>query len=225
VQLVSSSQVDAVYEPISDSIPLLDFGIYQDGRLHRVSNARGNVRFAMNIGEPSRMEFEFMGVPDTASSDVVDAALLTGIAYPDVVPLPFIQIAATLFSATPECYTNLEIDLGNTLAARQCSEAETGHSSVRITDRNVTGTINPEAALVATADIFGRLFAGTTGNLLATIGSASGNIVEFEATRVQITNVADDDRDGIAVDTLDLRFNEPEFDGGGIYREIKLTVK
>jgi hypothetical protein len=221
----SADQAEVSYKPISNGIAILDIGFYQDGRLHRLSNARGTVRMMARIGEPGFFEFEFMGVPDTAATDVVDAALLSGIAFPDVVPPAFMGVTATLHSATPECFTNLEIDVGNTLAARLCADKETGHVSARITDRNVTGSIDPEAALVATFDPFSKLFAGTTGNLIAQWGATAGNIVKVQANRVQITGVDDQDRDGIAVDQLDLRFNEPEFDGGGAYHELEIIAK
>ena len=56
-----------------------------------------------------------------------------------------------------------------------------------------------------------------------TLGSTSGNIVTFEAPRVQIVGVGDASREDILVDDLSLRFNQPEFSGTNEYSECKIT--
>ena len=222
---VSSSQAETVYKPISDSIPCLDLAVYQDGRIHKLHSCRGTVKGAGKVDEVMMLDFEFWGIPNDTSNVIVDGALLSSIPFEDVVAPTFLNLTATLGGTTPQCFTNFSFDMGNELSARQCATSAVGYDVIRINDREVTGQIDPLAAVAATSNPFNKLFAGTTQALVLQCGSAAGNIIRFEAPRVQITNVGDDDRDGENVDTLDLLFCEPEYSAAGTYEEIKLIVK
>jgi hypothetical protein len=218
----SSSQVDVTYKTISSAIPCLDIGYYQDGRLYKLHSCRGNAKLKLENGKPGMWSFDFMGC---LAANPSDAALLSSIAFQNVVPPQFMGVTATLFSATPQFFTNIDIDMGNKVVPRPNAMADSGISSFRLSDREVTGKIDPEANTIATFDPFSRLFAGTTGNLALTIGSTAGNIVKVTAPNVQLTKYGEGDREGLTVDDLDLSFNEPEYDAGGDYSEIVIIAK
>jgi len=223
VGLTSDQSNQVIYKPISASIPVLDMTFIEDGRAKKLHSCRGTARFVAALDAVPVIEWEFRGVIEETLG-VVAQALLTGIAYEDVVPSAFVGVASTLHGVEPECYTNATVDLGNTLTPRLCSKNVKGVTSVRITDRNVTGSINPEAVLPATFNAHAKLLAGTIGNLSLQIGTVAGNKVTLAATRLQIENVDDVDRDGLIVDALEFGLNEPEFDAGDVYDEFTVTT-
>ncbi len=216
----SSSQVDVTYKPISDSIDCLDLGYYADGRIFRIHSARGNLKGKFEDGQPGMFSFEFMGVYDS----VADGSLLSGIAYEDLAPPQFMGVTATLFSATPQHFTNFEFDMGNKVVPRPSALAASGIAAFRISEREATAKIDTEANTIATFNPFSKLLDGTTGNLSLLVGSTSGNKVTITSPRVQIAKHTEGDREGITLDELDLKLGEPEYDAGGDYSEISIVA-
>lgn len=223
-KLTSDQEVSVTYEPIDAAIPVVDMSLLQDGRVKRLYSARGNVRVVGTFSEIAFLEFEFLGVP----VDDDDTALLTAIVYEDTVPPPFLNLQDTeLAGQDPSnCYTAIEVDMGNQLVMRPCAVGHpSGFASARINSRAVTATADPEAQLVAVVDLFSQLREGDVFPFVWTLGSTPGNIIEFSAPRAQITNITQGDRDGILIDQLDMRLNQPAYDAGGDYEEFTLVVR
>jgi len=216
-----AASTSVTYKPISTSIPVVDIAVYKDGIIHKLHSCVGTFRITAKLGEPVMIEFEFWGVPNSIP---VDGANLASVAYDTTIAPSFKGVTASLFSATPQCYTNFDFDLGNTLSPRLCAEDSQGFNSVRITGRKATGRIDPEGATVATFDPWTKLFDGTTGALSLAIGATAGNIATLTSSRVQIVGISDGERDQIQVDELNLRFCEPEYDGSGNYEEFQIAL-
>lgn len=223
-KLTSDQQVSVQYEPSDSGHPVLDMSLLQDGRVHRMYSARGNVRIVGTFGEPAFLEFDFMGVP----VDDDDVALLTGVAYEDTVPAPFLNLQDTeLADQDPaNCFTTVEVDMGNQVVMRPCAvDHPSGFASARINSRDVTATADPEAQLVATVDMFSKLREGSIFPFVWTLGQTAGNIVEFNAPRAQVTGITQGDRDGILIDQLAMNLIQPAYDAGGDYEEFTLTIR
>lgn len=218
--VVSSTTSNVIYKAISSSIPCLDMAVYQDGRVHKLHSARGTASINAQIGQPAQIDWSFQGVKAENPSDL---ALLTGIPYPDVTPVSFIGVTSSAFSETL-CFTALTIDFGNTLAPRQCANAATGYNAIRISNRAVTGSLDPEASLIADFNPWANLFNGAVGQVTVTIGTVAGNIITIDLPNAQITAIGQSSREQIIVDQLTLAAVEPEFDAGGDYSEINITV-
>ena len=90
--------------------------------------------------------------------------------------------------------------------------------------RDVTAKLNPQATTFAVNDPYMAWFDGDQYALSVQIGSTSGNIVTIAARNAQTVNVADDDRDGLIVDGIDISLNEPENDVDNNYAEFTITV-
>ena len=222
ITLTSDQQVDVKYKPISDSIPCLDFGLYQNGRRHTAHSCRGNVQLvASAIGQPMIANWRFMGI----INDIADAALMSNPAYENIVAPPFIGVGTTIGGTTPQCFNNISIDMGNNVQLRECATSATGYSTGRIGSRRVTMSINPLGALVATTDPWSDLFDGTTRAFHFDIGETAGNIVEVDAVRAQTTGITVGERAGDIEDARTMLFTEPEYDAGGDYAEIELTFR
>ena len=217
---VSDQAVEVSYKPISTGIPVLDMVLYEDGRAKKFHSCRGTFRIVYDqVGNAGKFEFEFTGVKEA----IVDVGLLSGIAYFETAPPPFKGVTTTFGGVTPQCFTNLSVDMGNVVTGRQCATDSEGYTSARITSRRVTATIDPEAAVIATDDPYGDQAAGTTEVLALQVGSVSGNIFKLNAPVMQKLEITDTEREGIAIDQLAVLFAEPEFDAGGDYHEVELV--
>jgi hypothetical protein len=202
-------------------IPCLNVAYYEDGRIFKVHSVRGNMELAAQIGQPVMMTFEFRGVPE----EEVDGALLSGISFDDVVPPVFQGVIADLGGSSPQCFSEFTLNMGNVLSPRQCAEADSGYLAVRIPDRDITASINPEAALLADDNPFAKLFSGATDALAIQIGTVAGNIIEINARYVQTVGVDDAEREGYRVDARKLALRAPEFDAGGDYFELEIVAR
>jgi len=187
------------YRPASSSIISVTAAGFEDGLKKVIYGARGNVRLEANVGEPAFLAFDFQGV----YGGVTDVALLS-ITYLTPVPIAFLNVAGSVHGLAA-IYTQLSIDMGNTLAERESANKSTGILSTKITDRAPTGSINPEMELVADADFYGELLAGTAGRLYSELpSSTAGEKITVAAPRVLYTGVGEGDRNSLRVAQLDL---------------------
>lgn len=194
---VSGATADVDSTP-SAALPTGSYSVYmnEDGLLNRLKGARAKTKFMFgNVGEPARVEFEVNGVPVSAPTD---AAM-----FPDVgdtlIPPKFLGTTLTLDSFTP-IISSMEIDIDNTLAARADATDANGYLSVLISDRRITGSIDPEMVAVSTYDWNGKWFNDTLASFNCVIDNlGAGQTIEFFGPKLQTTGLSDDDRDGISV--------------------------
>lgn len=180
------------YRPISTGVSSLTLGCYEDGVLKLIRGARGNVKFNFKTGEPVMLDFNFQGV----EAGITDTALLTGIAHETAKP-PSLLSATLLLDAYAARIGELNIDVNNTLAARDDINDSRGLLSFQITNRNLSGSFNPEMVTVATYDFYTKFFGNTDIALALNAGAASGNMFKFYSPRLQITKIDDEEREGL----------------------------
>lgn len=205
-----------VTNSVDTNVPSLTIGSYEDGKRKLASGCRGNVKINLKDGEPGFLTFDFMGV----LSATADVALLTGITYESTVPEPYLSAGLVDGSFSP-IFSAVDIDLGNAIAMRLNANLTPGQLSALITDREPTGTIDPEAELIGTKDFVADWLAKTVNYFETTIGSASGNKVTIIAPAMQIESVGDGDRSGIALDQLSVAFKTPAASNNG---DDELTI-
>lgn len=224
------AQVDYdLEEPLSGlAVPVLDLALIQQmgsggGRVWKLRDCRGTVNINCDtVGQSGYYEFEFTGIPGADPPSALQA-LLSSIEYEDIVPPSFKAITTSLYSATPQCYTNVNMDIGNTVSPCEDAQSSFGYNTTYIVDRDITGSINPLGALVATAEWSAKVYDQTAGALSWTLGSASGNTVAFSAPKVQVTELSIDDRDGMLADVLTFSVKRPTYDAGGDYDPLTIT--
>lgn len=182
------------FKPISDLIPSLTQGSYEDGIRKLVEGSRGNVKIAFKTGEPVMMEFDFQGV----EAGITDTAFLANVTYETTKPPVFLS---ALFSV--DAYSakigEMSVDMGNNLAERDDVNDTRGVVAFALTGRNVTGSFNPEMIAVASHDFHGKWFAGTEMIVDCTVGSVTGNKFRIYIPKAQYTKIDDEDRDGLQV--------------------------
>lgn len=180
------------FKLISENIPSLTQGSYEDGVRKLLKGSRGKVKIGFKSGEPVFLDFEFQGV----EAGVADTAFLAGVTYENTKPPAFLS---ALFSV--DAYSakigEMDIDVGNTLAVRDDVNDVRGILSFAITGREVAGSFNPEMVSCASHDFHSKWFSGAEMIVDFTVGSVAGNKFRFYIPRAQYTKVEDEDRDGL----------------------------
>ncbi len=195
---------DVQYAPVSTGHESVTIYYFQDGIQHILTGCVGNVSFNLEAGALGKMSFTFTG----HLVSVLDVALPTGPVYQTNVPPPLISTPFTIggFGAVINALT---FDLSNTVATPPDMSASDGYSQVRITQRDVQGSYDPEATLIATDDPFTALSAGTQlAVTTGVIGSLVGNRIQFDMPRAYNKDVSPGDRDGVRTYDIPLGFAE-----------------
>lgn len=180
-----------VIEPLTDrsTVPCLTMGSFEAGIKKVIRSARGNLKFNFVAGEKVMMDYEFMGV----EAGITDVAMLTTRVPESQIP-PVLLSAAFSIDAYAAKISQMDVDFNNALDPVDDANEARGIESFIIGGRDVVGSFDPEMALVATHDFYGKLFAGTEMVLEITVGSTTGNKFTFYSPKVQYTDVKDESR-------------------------------
>jgi hypothetical protein len=182
----------------------LTMGVYQDnaGLKKVLAGATGNVRFAFSVGQMIVMEFSFSGV----WQDVVDNATLPTPNYPPELPMSCLGATMTLAGAAIPCWSSLSVDLGNEVSLRPCATKAKGFVSSLITNRRVTGTLDPESTQVSVFNPYNDWTASTESALSLAVTDGTDTIT-IAAPKLQFTNVQEADRNGMQTDAISFQCN------------------
>lgn len=192
-----------VYQPVSSQFESCTLYFQQSGQLHKVTGARGTVKFSLQKGAMPSMNFTFTGIwhaPETlASAPSVDTSAFK-------TPLPVNAANTTTYNVHGySCRAEgLDMDLANNVVYRNVI----GGESVEITDRTPTGQVTVEAPDLATKDFFDAVASHdgvTTGPVELVHGTVDGSIVELKAPNVQLSSISANDSDGILTYQMDAR--------------------
>ena len=208
------STVGNEFKQISDSIPSLTQGCYEDGLRKLLKGCRGKVKLGFKSGEPVLLDFDFQGV----EAGVADTAFLSNVTYETTKPPAFLS---ALFSV--DAYSakvgEMDIDFGSILAERDDINDQRGILSFAVTGRNVAGSFNPEMVLSAAYDFHAKWFSGAEMVVDFTVGSVAGNKFRFYIPRAQYTKVEDEDRDGLQIAKSTFNIN-----GSLLYVDDELSI-
>lgn len=184
------------------NVKTLTLGAYIDGKKKIMRGCAGTFRMIFETGKIAVIEWTFTGVWVNVTDDTILAPT-----YPTALPLRVGNATFSIGSWSP-CFARLEIDAGNTVILRECATNSdaSGYAAAMITDRSVTGTIDPESTLVATADPYGDWVASTERALAFDLENATDKFA-VNAPKLQITNVQEAERNGIVTDTISFQCN------------------
>ncbi|HIJ95784.1 MAG TPA: hypothetical protein HPP94_08635 [Desulfuromonadales bacterium] len=189
--VVTPGAETVTYKPASTGIPSLTLGVYVDGVRKLISGARGTVKFSGTVGEQLFAEFDFMG----SYNAVFDTPLIIP-TLPTHTP-PQLTNAQFTIGAFAPTIKSISFDMGNKLAPREDINAVSGYKSFMLTDRDPSGTFDPEMELVNGHDWYGLWKSGTSAALsLGAIGASQYNKVKITAPTVVTTKVSEGEREG-----------------------------
>ena len=175
----------------------ITFGLYTDGKLKQIHGAMGNAILNLPSGRLGVGEFDFQGIWNAP----IDGILLVPV-YPAAAPMRVVSSVLTLGAYGDFRIANVRIDIGNTLYPREDVDAAEGIYFVCISDRLTKVTLDPEASLVATKDVYGEWLAGTAADLTCLLSNGVYKCT-ITLSDVQIVNPQEADRNGVEVDTLE----------------------
>lgn len=183
-----------------------------DGILNIFTGCRGSFQIMLEDGQFPKIQWTFMGLyaalgSSVTSGGIQDAALPTP-SYDalTVVPPPFMGANFALSGGYSAICQALNINVNNQVQSRPSFIGSRGLAGILITDREVTGTVNPEAVPRATHDFFYAHQQALTGALTASIGT-SGTLwttTQVDMPKVQYRIPKWGDRNGIRTFDIDI---------------------
>lgn len=179
---------------------------YADGLRYILTGCRGTASMVLETGAVPMISFTMTGHV-TAPTDV---ALPTP-TYDATEPVT-IRGASFSIDAYAASINSLQFDFGLEVKTPASMSATDGYGEVFIGNRDVNGSIDPQAELVATEDFYGNFTAGAAMALTTgVIGSVAGNRFQIDMPAVSYRDVGQGDRDGIR--TFELPFGAAESAG------------
>ncbi len=182
-------------------VKTLTIWFYEDGRAKKLRGCMGAFEIQMTAGRRIVVAWTFDGVWD----DPGDAAILDP-TFETATPLRFVSSAIAIGAWNP-IISSLTINSGNNVIMREDSSKAAGFKSALVTDRVPRGSMDPEAALVATKDVYGDWLDGTQAALSISLG-ATGNAIAIAAPKFQVTNVQDGNRNLLRTDQIEFQLNK-----------------
>ena len=198
--IVASTSV--TYKPVSSSFKSVTIYYYLDGLRHKMLGCVGSVSMQLNARGIPMLSFKFTGL----YSATTDTSLPSDSDYSAfLAPLAVNKVNTTAFTlhgvaSTP--FDTFSIDAGNNVVYRNMPNLE----EVLITDRKVSGSITIPQTSVATKGWHALVKNGTLDALSMTHGSVAGNIFTISGPKVQLTDIKENDKDGVAMYTFGLDF-------------------
>ncbi len=193
--------VSVEYSPVSSDFDSATLYFYQDGTLHKLLGARGNLAAMFEVGQIPVFKFNFMGL----YGGVTD------------VPLPTVDLSAyqqpqvanaantpdfTLHGYTAAALRRLEINLNNQLVHKYLINAD---EEIRIVDRLTSGSAQFEATRIAEQDWWTIVRDASLGDLSLSHGAATRRI-QLSSSVVQISQPDFVDQDNIVEMPVQLNF-------------------
>ncbi|SBS29103.1 hypothetical protein MSP8886_01439 [Marinomonas spartinae] len=153
--------------------------VWEDGDVIKLTGCMGKVTFDLSTGSIGKASFTFTG----HQSGNISAIDVPAASYSSIVPVPLIGVAFSLGGALD--VSKLTVDMGITVATPDSMSSTDGYGDIYISDRNVTGSIDP---LAKTADQKDYLIDWKNGaeSVLTTggIGDQAGNIYTISMPKV-----------------------------------------
>lgn len=186
--------------PRTTSTTTLTLYIYYDGILHKLTGAMGTFQISADAGQFATIQFTFTGnyVEPTAT------VMPTTATFENTVP-PQVELAQLTFGGSSSLVVNsFSFDMQNNVVPRSDVNAADGFRGVRISGRNPSGGIDPEAEPSQT--FWTQMATSATAALSMQVGQALGNQLLITAPAVQLTGVGYGDRDGLRTYDLGLAY-------------------
>jgi hypothetical protein len=200
------------YLPVSDALTSVTIYWYDDGVLHKLLGARGDVTFKMSSGDRPVMQFKFTGLDGGLAAAVSPTIALAAFKTPQVVTDANTQDvtlgcthlatgAPALVGGTVFPSLGLELMAGNSVSHTPLLGGET----VEITDRSVTGKLKLDLSAAQEVAAMGDVKAAALTSLGLVHGTVIGSRVLVFMPAVQRINHTKEEMNGKRLIGYDLR--------------------
>jgi hypothetical protein len=181
------------YKPVSSEFESASIYVYVGGEvLHKITGCRGTFSLNAAVNEIPVINFEMTGIYNSPTDTAAPSVAYTN----QATPLIFKAGNASAFSlmSYTGCLQSLSFNIANETVYRElvgCTK------NIMITNRAPAGDVVIEAPKMAEKDFFTIANDDTNGKISFLHGTAAGNRVTLTAPKVDITNPAYEDQDGI----------------------------
>jgi len=204
-----NSAISVEYTPVSTGFESLTINYHDDGVLHQLLGARGDVSFKMGIGDRPVMSFKFIGLYGGITAAVNPTGTYTAFKTPKVVTdsnsggllLGCTYSSSTLSGGTAYSSRGLEIAIGNKVGFLPLL----GNETVNLSNRDAFCKLTLDLTATEEAAFMDSVIANTTQSMGFLHGSAAGYITTIYAPSVQLINPSKADVDGIRLIGFDGR--------------------
>ncbi len=187
---------NALYSPASTGIPSGTMEVYRDGVKYVFAGARGAPVFNISTQNVGRISFNFSGRFVSQSDVGVPAATY------DATRPPAFKAAAMLLQRSAVALRSLSLDVGNNLVFPPDPNAAQGFGPAQITQRDMSGSIDPNKTLVATRNVIDDLDNATPNIIHARWGSTAGNRCAVTIPQAVFTGVGEGNDNGILTEEI-----------------------
>ena len=197
------------YRPISTNQKTITKYFGDDGVLHKLTGAIGNVKLSAKVGETFNGQFDIMGVYNPITATANPTGTFTAWKTPPTltkanvvdVTLGATYATGVLTGGTLYATTGITLDLGNKNSFTPLLSTE----SMDITDREIVGTVEFDLTAAQEVSFMTNVVANTTQSLAMTIGTVAGNKAIIYAPSAQLTNPKKTTLNGRRTITFDVR--------------------
>ncbi len=185
-----------VYTPADfDSIPSATLYYYEGGvKLFKLLGARANPALTYETGGLKVFSFSFRGHWELPIDTTV-----TGTEFDMTKPAPVLGMPFSI-GGVPLVANSFSMDMGSELSNAPDMTSPDGYGEVRISSRDVAGSMDPESLTVATYDPWTDLQTGKTeAMIVGPVGSDPGNIVQIDLPAVYNRDISPGEREQIRI--------------------------
>lgn len=191
-------------EAPGSNVKTLTMAVYENGLRKMLRGSAGSFKMNLVAGRSVMIEWTFRGAYQAVTDTAIPAPT-----YPTISPLRFANSTLTVGGSATGTMESVVIDIGGQVVLREDATASdsSGYAAAIVSNRRVTGTMNPESRLVATEDVFGEFLSGTENALNIALTDGTDTIT-INAPKMQRTNVGEGERNGIQVDNIEFQCNK-----------------
>lgn len=189
------------YKPVTDLIESATIYINRDGVLHKLTGARGTVKFGFTVDQIPKFDFSFTGLFNPVADSAMPAVTLT--AWKTPLPVNRSNTPTFTLHGYAAKMQSVSFDMAAALSAYSLVN---GSDKVDITDRKPAGKVSFEATTVAQKDWWSAVKNVDSGALQLIHGTTAGNKVQIDAPKTQIVSPTYGDYQGILMLNGDLVF-------------------
>lgn len=197
------------YLPASDTLKTTTIYWYDDGLVHKLLGAFGNVKLSAKAGEAPKLTFDFVGLDGGVAAATNAVPTLSAWKTPpsitkaNVTDIQFGCTYATgaLSGGTAYNSTGLTLDWGNDIKFAPMLTTE----QVLLNDRKMVGTASLDLTAAQEVTFMTSVKDNTTQGLGFVIGSTTGNKIMLHLPAVQLINPKKEDFNGMRLIGFDLK--------------------
>lgn len=194
-----SAGVSVAYRPVSAAFESVSFYYNLDGVNHILLGVRGNVTAELTPQRIPRFRFRMLGLKGTIADTALPVVDHSG--FTKAKPMTKATTTLSLHGFTGP-FEAFSFDMGHQVEPRFLFNDE----SIQTVDRQMTGSVIVEAALLVVKNWFTAIDARTRAALDMQIGTVAGNIVDLEAPAVELGRLVQGVTQGIANYRVPLMF-------------------